>query len=380
MEKKPDYILIGIVTLLSVIGILVLASVSFSPAHNIHGNVFYFLSHQIKFGFLPGIILAFIFFKIEIPSLKKRILPLLILNLLFLVIVFLPVVGSKAWGATRWVSIGPFSFQPSEFLKVFFILYLASWLKKTSNTFNKNLSIKKSKRWIKLDKKIYETLFAFLIIVGFISFLLILQPDISTLGIIAIIALLMYFLAGAPLWHVLLLSFSGIGILLALIKIAPYRMNRFLIFMNPELYPQGIGYHLKQSLIAVGSGGIRGLGMGLSRQRFGFLPGVMSDSVFSIFAEETGFIGCFVLILLFIIFLIRGFEIAQKCDDKFLQLTALGIVSWIVIQAFVNIGAMISLVPLTGIPLPFISYGGSAIIAEFIGLGILLNISKHSKI
>jgi cell division protein FtsW len=142
----------------------------------------------------------------------------------------------------------------------------------------------------------------------------------------------------------------------------------------------GIGYHLRQSLIAVGSGGIKGLGFGLSRQRFGFLPETMSDSVFAIFAEELGFIGGVLLILLFIIFLVNGFKIANNCNDKFLRYTAFGIVSWITIQAFVNIGAMISLVPLTGIPLPFISYGGSAIISEFIGLGILLNISKRSKI
>ncbi len=390
MNEKPDYTLIGTVSLLSIIGILVLASVSFIPAQEESGNVFYFLNHQILFGFLPGIIAAIFFFKIKPSLLRKMVMPLLVLNLIFLTMVFFPKIGSRDWGAARWVSFGFFSFQPSEFLKVTFILYLASWLEKRNNILkSKPLKGKKLKKssfkkkiegFIKSNKESKQTFLAFILIIAFIGVFLILQPDVSTFGIISLTALLMYFLAGAPVWHVLVCLFTGISGLLCLIKIAPYRMNRFLIFINPDLYPMGIGYHLRQSLIAVGSGGVKGLGLGLSRQRFGFLPETMSDSVFAIFAEEAGFIGSFVLITLFIIFLIKGFEVARNCNDKFLQYTAFGIVSWITIQAFINIGAMISLVPLTGIPLPFISYGGSAIISEFIGLGILLNISKRSKI
>ena len=381
IKNNPDYILLGIVLLLIIIGILVLASVSSAPSQNRFGNSFYFLNHQIIFGLLPGLILGTIAFKIKIVSLKKLIIPLLLINIFFLGLVFLPGVGSRDWGAARWVSIGPFSFQPSEFLKIFFILYLASWLSSRTSSFKENISIKKRKlrKWIKLNRGLNETFIAFLVILGFISFLLISQPDISTLGIICVIALAMYFLAGAPLWHVgFVVSVGAVG-LVTLVKIAPYRMNRFLVFLNPEQYPMGIGYHIKQSLIAIGSGGINGLGLGLSRQRFGFLPGTMSDSVFAIFSEETGFIGSFILIALFLIFLIKGFEISRKSNDKFLRFTGFGITLWIVIQAFINIGAMIGIVPLTGIPLPFISYGGSAITAELIGVGILLNISKHSE-
>ena len=168
------------------------------------------------------------------------------------------------------------------------------------------------------------------------------------------------------------------GSLIALIKIAPYRAERMLVFFQPGIDPLGIGFQAKQALIAVGSGGIAGVGLGMGIQKFGFLPQPISDSIFAIFAEETGFIGALALIFLFLMFLWRGFRIAKKTQNKFFQLTAIGITSWIIVQAFVNIGSMIGLLPITGIPLPFISYGGSHLIAELVGIGILLNISKQT--
>ena len=166
-----------------------------------------------------------------------------------------------------------------------------------------------------------------------------------------------------------------IGFLL-IIKIAPYRILRILVFLNPEIDPMGVGYQIKQALITIGSGKISGVGLGLSEQKFGFLPQSISDSIFAIFAEETGFLGSAILIILFLAFFWRGFKIASRQREKFPKFIAFGITFWITLQAFINIGAMIGLVPLTGIPLPFMSYGGSALISELIGLGILLNISK----
>ncbi len=162
-------------------------------------------------------------------------------------------------------------------------------------------------------------------------------------------------------------------------QLAPYRVNRLLVFFNPGIDPMGIGYQLKQSLIAVGSGGITGVGLGMSIQKLGFLPQPISDSIFAVFSEEAGFVGSLFLIFLFLIFLWRGLKIAKETGNRFCQLTALGITSWIVIQAFVNIGAMIGILPLTGIPLPFIGYGGSALVTTLIGAGILLNISKNHQ-
>ena len=380
-ENNPDYILIWIVGFLIILGILILSSTSFTVSQEKFGNTFYYLTHQLIFGFVPGIILAFIFFKIPIIRLKKTSFILLIFNLFLMGLVFAPKIGVTIRGASRWISLGPFVFQPSELLKVTFILYLADWLSNRSSSLKGNFFAKKRTALMpQSNHRANKTLIAFLMIIGLVALFLVLQPDVSTLGIIAMISLILYFLAGAPFWHVILMTLMGISALFALIKIAPYRMARFLVFLQPEISPLGIGYHLQQALIALGSGGLTGVGLGLSRQRFGFLPSVMSDSVFAVFAEETGFIGALILIVLFLLFFIRGFRISKNAADPFLQLAGFGITSWITIQAFINIGAMTRILPLTGIPLPFISYGGSAIVVELIGVGILLNISKYSKI
>ena len=362
-----DYILAGVIMILLILGILILSSVSATLSQERFGTTFYFLKHQFFFGLIPGIILAFLFFKIKLAVLKKWSPVLLLINLGLVGMVFLPKIGAGAGGAARWISVGMISFQPSEFLKLTFILYLATWL---GSRDKKTISSKKPKGF-------GETLIAFLIIIGIISSFLIFQPDISTLGIIVLVAALMYFISNTPLWHSVLIFLATSGGLLTLIRIAPYRANRLLVFLNPLLDPMGKGYQMKQTLITVGSGGISGLGLGMSLQKFGFLPQSMSDTIFAIFAEETGFIGSLILIFLFLIFLWRGFKIGKSAQDNFFQLTALGISSWIVLQGFINIGAMIGILPLTGIPLPFISYGGSHLTAEMIGIGILLNISRY---
>jgi len=383
MKKHPDYILIGVVVILIILGILILASVSAPLSQQRFGNTYYFLNHQLLFGLLLGILLAFLVFKIRLDFFKKWASPLLLINLILLAMVFLPKIGYSAGGAARWLSLGPISFQPSEFLKLTSILYFAAWL--TSRTGAKKFGGGRTEKGYnpptalppKAGPSFGQTFVAFLIVIGLISSLLIFQPDISTLGIIVLVATLMYFLAETPLWHSILFVLLGAGGLLTLIKLAPYRAARLLVFLKPEIDPMGIGYQIKQALIAVGSGGISGLGLGMSQQRLGFLPQSISDSIFAILAEETGFIGCLILIFLFLIFLWRGFEIAKVSQNKFSQLAALGITSWITLQALTNIGSMIGILPLTGIPLPFISYGGSALVSELAGVGILLNISKQ---
>jgi len=371
-DKRPDYILIIVTAVLLILGVLILASVSASLSQERFGNTFYFLNHQLLFGFLTGVILAFLAFRIRLETLKKWAPVLLLINLALLIIVFLPKIGAEARGAARWISLGPISFQPSEFLKLTFILYLAAWLTSRASDQRKSGSRQ-------AEKGFSQTLIAFLIVIIFVSLLLIFQPDISTLGVIVASAILMYFLASTPLWHSILIIFGGILSLFAIIKLAPYRINRLLVFLNPEIDPTGIGYQIKQALIAIGSGGIFGLGLGLGmfRQKIGFLPHSISDSIFAIFAEETGFIGSFILVLLYLAFFWRGLKIGKQSADKFSKFCAFGITFWITLQAFVNIGSMIGILPLTGIPLPFISYGGSALISELVGVGVLLNISKN---
>lgn len=371
MKDNPDYTLLAITIILIFLGILILATVSAPFSLEKQGTTTYFLFHQIIYALIPGIFFALLAYKIPLALIKKNALYLLLINLIFLSFVFLPKIGLNVGGATRWVSLGPISFQPSEFLKLFFILYLSAWLtRQNSSLLSSSIKTKKS-------KNLKQILLPFLIIIGIISFFLILQPDVSTLGILILTATLMYFSAGTPISHIVLIILSGIGFLVCLIKIAPYRINRLLVFLKPEIDPLGIGYQMNQSLIAIGSGGILGVGLGMSRQKFGFLPQSIGDSIFAIFSEETGFIGSLILILLFMGLAWQGFKIAKKTRNNFFKFTAIGITSWIVIQGFVNISSMIRILPLTGIPLPFISYGGSHLIAELIGIGILLNISKQ---
>jgi len=369
-SNHPDYILLGTIGFLLALGIVILASVSAPYSQEKFGNTYYFLKRQIIFGLIPGLILGYFAFKIRLSLIKKWAPFLLLGNLVLLGMIFIPGIGLKIAGAARWINLGPISFQPSEFLKLTFVLYLAAWLASRTLFQNKPAAI----------KNFSQTLAVFLIVFGLISLALIFQPDISTLGIIFLVATLMYFSANTPFLHSVLIILLGTIGLFSLVKLAPYRASRFLVFFNPEIDPMGIGYQVKQSLIVIGSGGISGAGLGTSIQKFfpGFLPQTISDSIFVVFSEEAGFIGGLFLISLFLIFLWQGLKITKGAEDKFCQLASLGITSWIIIQAFVNIGAMIGVLPLTGIPLPFISYGGSALVASLIGVGILLNISKNA--
>lgn len=374
-KKNPDIILSFLIAALLIFGLIILSSVSAMFSLKKYGDSYFLLKHQIIFGILPGMILGYLLYRINLDNLKKWAPKLLLLTFVLMAAVFIPFLGKTTGGATRWIELGPITFQPSELLKVSFILYLASWL-------NTRTSKKKSAQDGSASggKKTFDrTFFAFSAIIVVIAILLGLQPNVSTMGIIVLTGLAMYFAARTPLAHTILIIIAGLAVLLLLIKLAPYRMNRFLVFLNPDADPMGAGYQLNQSFIAIGSGGLFGLGLGMSVQKLGFLPQSVADSVFAIFAEETGFLGAVFLISLFLLFFWRGIKTAFGARDVFSQLLALGIISWITIQTFVNIGAMIGLLPLTGIPMPFVSYGGSAIMAELAGMGILLNISKQSQ-
>jgi cell division protein FtsW len=364
-SKHPDYILLIIVGFLLVLGMIILASVSAAYSIKKFGNTYYFLKHQIIFGLMPGLILGLIAYKTNLSFLKKISPILLIFSLILMLLVFLPMIGSKGDSgitAARWIGFQSYSFQPSELLKLSFILYLASWL---------------SSRMEK-EKGFGKTFIAFLTVVAVITAILYFQSNVSTLGIIVLTGLIMYFSSETPLWQSISMTLLGGGALIVLIHSALYRLNRLLVFFNPDKDPMGVGYQIKQALIAIGSGNISGVGLGMSIQKFGFLPQTISDSIFAVFAEETGFIGAVALILLFLLFAWRGLTVSQRSQDNFSRLTALGITFWIITQAFVNIGAMIGVLPLTGVPLPFVSYGGSAFILELIGIGILLNISNNT--
>lgn len=359
-NNKPDQILITTIFALLVFGLVVLSSAGVAISQSRFGDSYYFFKHQLFFGVLPGLALMFIVQKIDYHFWKKFAFPFFALNLIFLVLVFIPGVGLNFQGASRWISLGWFSFQPSEMLKLSIILYLAAWLE--------------SKREMGAD--LFEGFLPFLAIVGAVGFLIIKQPDMGTLGTVVLIAMAVYFMSGARWRHIAAMLGMGALAFMALVKFESYRMSRLLVYLHPELDPRGIGYQINQALLAIGSGGIFGLGLGHSRQKFNYLPEPVGDSIFAIVAEEIGLVGAAALVILFVMFAMRGFKIAKAAPDTFGRLVAIGITSWVVFQALINISAISGLIPLTGVTLPFVSYGGTSLVFLMIGVGILLNISK----
>lgn len=308
---------------------------------------------------------ALIFFaRTSYKKLKRFSLLIFIFGILLTAAVFIPQISFKYAGATRWIVLGPINFQPSELLKFGYILYLAAWLSSKSKA---------------LPTFKYGFL-PFLFITGLSAILLILQPDLGTLGVLVLSGLLLFLIAGGNKKHVLVLFLICIASFYILVRLEPYRMERILVFMNPEHDPQGSGYQLRQSLIAIGSGGLFGRGFGMSMQKFQYLPEPVGDSIFSVASEEFGFIGSLSIIIIFLAFAWRGLSIAAWSEDSFSRLSATGIVILILFQSFINIAALTGLIPLTGIPLSFVSQGGSALAITLAEVGILLNISKTRKI
>jgi len=358
----PDYRFIITLFLIIAFGLIMLSSASVSLSYEKFGNAYFYVNHQIIFGLLPGLALFAFFLFLDYRILKKMSFWLLVFSIALLVLVFIPGIGADYGTAKSWIDIG-FSFQPSELVKLTFIIYLASWLESRGEQKASDLS---------------EGLVPFLSVLGVIAVLLILQPDIGTMSIIILSSLVVYFVGGANLIHMAGVAVASFISLIVLIKISPYRAARLMTFLHPELDPQGIGYHINQAFLAIGSGGIWGRGFGLSRQKFQYLPEVAGDSVFAIIAEELGFIIASLIIIGLVYLMIRGLKIAQNSPDKFAKLLVIGIISWIMIQSFVNIGAMVGLMPLTGVPLPFISYGGTSLAILLGACGIVVNISRQT--
>jgi cell division protein FtsW len=363
-KGETDKIFGGIVIILVLAGFLILTSASMGLLSRSEGSFYKSLLQQFLFGIVGGIIALLITSHIDYKKWKKFALLFFIFTFLLTLLVFVPGIGIKHGGATRWINIGSFSFHPSELLKLGFVIYLASWM-----------ASRKEK-----IKSFRFGFLPFLIMIGFAGGIMVMQPDLGTLGVLALTSMTMFFLGGGKLAQIALIIFLGALLIGILIFLEPYRMNRVMVFLNPSLDPTGIGYQLKQSLIAIGSGGIFGRGFGMSIQKFNYLPEPIGDSIFAVFAEEFGFIGIIALLGLFMFFLYRGFSISLKAPDDFGRLLGSGIVILIIVESFVNIGAMTGILPLTGVPLIFVSKGGSALAVALMEVGILLNISKYKKI
>lgn len=319
---------------------------------------------QLLLGLGAGSVLFFAGLFIPYVFWQKTSAILLCVAFGLLALVFIPKFGIIAGGATRWIQVGFFSFQPAEPFKLAFVMYLAAWLashQKEAGTLRGGL-------------------IPFLIMAGITSVFFIFQPDIGTLFVILGGATLLFFVGGGKLKHIALASALGLVLLGVLILQAPYRWDRIQVFLNPQTDLENTGYHLHQSLIAIGSGDVFGRGFGQSIQKFHYLPEPVGDAIFAVVGEEFGFIGSMFLIALFLFFLWRSTYVLSRVPNQFARLLGAGIVIMIVFQSFINIAAIIGIVPMTGIPLVFISQGGTSLAITLAGIGILLHISKYAKV
>lgn len=362
MIRSMDKPLLTITIVIFAVGILILASASMVLSQKNFGSIsYYFLKQLLYGGAVGGVALLFTQW-MPYRTWKRISLFLMLASFALLALVFFPKIASTYKGATRWLSFGPLSFQPSELLKLTFIIYLASWL----DARRKEVA------------SLSYGMIPFAMMLAIVGIFLIMQPDIGTLGVIIATAGILYFLGGGEVSQIATLSSFGAIMLYFLIQLKGYRLGRILVFLNPNLDPQGIGYQITQAFIAIGSGGFSGIGFGRSIQKYSYLPEPMGDSIFAIFSEEMGFIGAFILISLFCLLFWRGLYIAKKAPDVFGKLLASGISIGIMVQAFINMAAISGLLPLTGIPLPFVSYGGTSLAITLASIGILLNISKYT--
>jgi len=334
------------------IGLVAIADASAPQALNTFGNKFHLFRLQLMWS-VVGFIAMYITSIVNYKFWEKIANFLFFVSIFFLLIVLLPHLGFKALGARRWIDFGFFSFQPSELVKFTLAIFLAKVASK-----NKSFA-------------------SYFVPVVLVTGLIMLQPDLGTTLIVAIIGFGQIFISNINMMYFISSFIAGIVGTIGLILVSPYRRERLSTFLKMEADPLGSSYHIRQVLLGLGSGGIFGVGLGSSRQKYLFLPEASTDSIFAIIAEELGLIGALIIISLFVFYIYKGLHIAKNAPDEFGRVLAVGLTLWIGGQAFLNIASMVALVPLTGIPLPFISYGGSSLVTVMAACGILLNISKY---
>ncbi|MBP9759193.1 cell division protein FtsW [Candidatus Dojkabacteria bacterium] len=377
IKGSPDKGLLITFIALVFFGVIMVYSASFIS----HSKFWFFTLNQAIWVFI-GVFFGSIAYFIDYRLLPKLILPGFIITITLLVLVLFPQIGTEINGARRWIDIGPVNIQPSELIKLVFIIYLAAW---TSKAKQHQLSTRS-------DNKIIEyfmhDLLPFGLIMLFICGLVLLEPDLATAGVIGFTAICVYFMASKDKYQI-----SGTIMILVIVLflglaagiLAPYRfarINTYVQFLTTGQVqdPLDDGYQLQNILVAVGSGGVFGVGFGESRQKFHYLGNTaFSDNIYAIIAEEFGFVGATIVATVFLYILFKGMKIANETEDEFGKLLVSGITIWISLQAYLHIAANIGLIPVTGIPMPYVSYGGSSLVTILIASGIILNVSKHSK-
>ncbi len=350
-DKLPFAFIAGFL----IFGLVMVYEASSAQALQSFNDKYFFLKEQFKWVLLGLIAGVFAFF-FDYKQLKKLALPALLVVIFLLISVFLPGIGVRAYGAHRWINFGFTVVQPSELAKLAFLIYLSAWL----------------------TTKEKGRLVSFLLLVGLLVGLIILEPDMGTAIILFGSAMAVYFLSDSELLGLIylfpLITLGAIGLAVK----SEYRLKRVMTFFDPNADPLGASYHIRQILISLGSGGLLGLGLGNSRQKYSYLPEATTDSIFAIIGEELGLIGGAVLLLAFGYFFYYCLKLTMSVSDQFGRLLGIGIIFWLAFQTLVNLASMVALIPLTGVPLPFISYGGSALVVELLGMGILANIWRQN--
>ncbi len=361
-DRRPcDKVFLTLVLVELFFGLIMLASVSGPLAWSRTHSSWYYALHQLTVGVVPGLAGMFVLSRMDHRR-WERWAPLIIGAAVFLMfLVFVPGLAATYGTAKSWIVVaGRFSFQPTEFLKLAVIVYLAALFSSRSRT----------------ARQAFIPAAAVFILS---AALLMSQPDLGSLILITAVFMIMVFSAGVPFVYLVGTMLVGTAAFWIFARSASYRVARLMVFLHPELDPQGIGYQINQALLAIGSGGLFGLGLGHSLQKYQYLPQVMDDSIFPIIAEELGFFFALALVVLIAAIFLRGLAIARGSNDSFGRLFTIGMISWLGVQSFLNIGAMIGLLPLTGLPLPLVSYGGSAMVVTLWGLGIVLSISRGTE-
>ncbi|MCE9586085.1 putative lipid II flippase FtsW [Candidatus Uhrbacteria bacterium] len=358
-----DPVLVGLALGLTLLGLAVLMSATGPVAFQRYDDSLFFVKRQLLQGVLPGMTMFLFFAFIDYRIWKRLAFPALVATFGLLLLPYIPGIGVEVGGSHSWAAFGPLRFQPSEIVKFTFLIYLAAWFS--------GRTPERMRDW--------HELIPFGGALGAVCLLLIAQPDTGTTAVIAGMSLFLYVFSGAPMVWFIGMSAGGAAIIAMLIKFSPYRAARFMTFLHPELDPQGIGYHINQAILAVGSGGFLGLGFGKSRQKYLYLPEVEADSIFAVMAEELGFFLTMIVLLLFVAFVWRCFVISRKSKDRFGSLLAAGFGCWIAVQAWMNIASMIGLMPITGVTLPFISHGGTSLTILLAASGLVAGITRTNR-
>jgi len=362
--KKVDKFFLTITLLLILIGFFLFVSASLGLLARDNGASFEgVFVNQIFMGLFLGLTAMTIMSQVHYKNLRKYSFYFFILGCLLAVLVFVPGIGFGHNGARRWIDLRFTTFQPSEFLKLGFVLYFAAWLSAMKD---------------KVSTFKYGTL-PFLVLLGIPAVLILLQPDTGTFGVIAAAGFGMFLVSGGRISHIVFMGVLGVLLFVGLVYSKPYLQERLLTFVDPGRDPNGAGYQLNQSLIAIGSGQVFGRGFGQSIQKFNFLPEPTNDSIFAVASEEFGFLGSSFLVLCFLFFATRGLHIATRAPDQFSYLVVVGIILLIITQSFINIASMVGFFPLTGVPLLFVSHGGTALLFALAEVGMILNISRWQK-